>query len=423
MTTVAYAALWTFVFAVPWEGFIRVDGISVASRATGMLALGLALLAVATTGRFRRWHAFHLAALLFVVWSGVGMFLFHSFAERLPNKFWTFVQLFLVLWMIWELAPSSRRVQGLLAAYVFGTYVGALGTILVYRREGEALRRFAAAGVDPNDLAMTLALGLPIAWYLGMTARRPILRWVFRAYLPTGLFAIGLTGSRGGMIATVVALLIVPLAMTRLSPGRLATAIFLLGLSGAVAVAYLPETVIQRLGTTRSEVEGGRIGGRLKLWKAGLDAVAQAPIVGYGPGGFIRAITPRLGSASQVAHNSFISVLVEEGIVGFLLFMAMFLIVLRAVLRLPPLERRFALVLLATLGAAMFPLTWEDRKSVWIILGVLLGLAQALAAGAGGSVHSSQRGWPAGAAPLGATARSGRPLAARARGADRGLAP
>ena len=70
MTTLAYVALWTFVFAVPWEGFIRVDGISVASRATGVLAFGIALLAVATSGRFRRLHSFHIAALLFVVWSG-----------------------------------------------------------------------------------------------------------------------------------------------------------------------------------------------------------------------------------------------------------------------------------------------------------------------------------------------------------------
>jgi O-antigen ligase len=314
-------------------------------------------------------------------------------------------------------------VLGLFAAYVLGAYVGALGTIWAYRHEGEALRRFAAAGVDPNDLAMTLALALPIAWYLGMSMRRPILRWVFRAYLPIGLFAIGLTGSRGGMIATVVALLIVPLAMTRLSPGRLATAIFLLGLSGGLAVAYLPETVIQRLSTTRSEVEGGRIGGRLKLWRAGLGAVAEAPIVGFGPGGFIRAITPRLGSASQVAHNSFISVLVEEGIVGFLLFIGMFLLVLRAVLRLPRLERRFAIVLLATVGAAMLPLTWEDRKSVWIILGVLIGLAEALVAEAGEAVRSSPRGWSAVPAPLGAAARSGRPVAARPGRADRGIAP
>jgi O-antigen ligase len=77
-----------------------------------------------------------------------------------------------------------------------------------------------------------------------------------------------------------------------------------------------------------------------------------------------------------VAHNSFLSVLVEHGIVGFLFYMGMFVAVVVSVLRLPLLERRFALVLLATLGVAMFPLTWEDRRPVWFVLAVLLGLSQ-----------------------------------------------
>jgi O-antigen ligase len=417
MITLAYVALWTFVFTIPWEGFIRINGISVASRAAGALAFGLAIVAVATSGRLRRLHAFHFAALLFVVWAGIGLLVF-STTPRLPNKFWTFVQLFLVVWMIWELAPSTGRVLRLLTAYVFGSYVGALSTILLYRREAGALRRFAAAGVDPNDLAMTLALALPMAWYLGMTTRRPVLRWIFRAYVPIGLFAIGLTGSRGGMIATVVALLIVPLGMTRLTPGRLAVAILLLGLSGALAVTYLPRTVVERLGTARSEVEEGGIGGRLKLWKAGLRAFTNKPIAGYGPGGFIPAIQSQLGLSSQVAHNSYISVLVEEGIVGLALYLAMFLGVAGSALRLPPEERRFALVLLATVATAMLPLTWEDRKSVWIILATLFGLARARIGETEGG--AGRRGWMPAPVPAGAGPPLRVPLPAGARGADRG---
>jgi hypothetical protein len=56
----------------------------------------------------------------------------------------------------------------------------------------------------------------------------------------------------------------------------------------------------------------------------------------------------------------------------------MFLAAYRAVRRLPLLERRFGLVLLATVIVAMSPLTWEDRKSVWVILAILVGLSQAL---------------------------------------------
>jgi O-antigen ligase len=377
MSSVAYAALWIFVFTMPWDWMAAVPGVAVIPRVTGGIALGLTVLAVVISGRLRRWHGLHLAALLFWIWAGIELFLFH-YGERLPYKFWTYGQLILLLWIVWEVAPSEQRIRGLMTACVLGAYVAAFETIRLYRREAKALERFAAGGADGNDLAMVLALGLPMAWYLGMTYRQPILRWACRLYLPAAVVTVGLTGSRGGMLATTVALLIVPLSMTRLSPKRLGTAMVVLGAAGALAIAYTPETLIERLATTRVEVEGGRFGGRGKLWRAGLAVFPEHPVFGFGTGHFRTAITPRLGPASQVAHNSYLSVLVEQGIVGFVLYMAMFAAVLLSILRMPLLERRFALVLLATLGIAMFPLTWEDRRALWFVLAALLGLSQAL---------------------------------------------
>jgi O-antigen ligase len=219
-----------------------------------------------------------------------------------------------------------------------------------------------------------------MAWYLGMTYGKPILRWICRGYVPVAVVAIGLTGSRGGLLATTAALLIVPLSMTKLSPGRLVTAILLLGAAGALAITYTPETLIQRLATTTTELEQGHIGGRGKVWMAGLTAFAQRPVFGYGTSGFINAVFPIMGPLAKVAHNSFLSVLVEEGLIGLLLYLTMFVAVFRSVLTLPLLERRFALVLLATLGTAMFPLTWEHRKVAWFLLAILLGFSQARSA-------------------------------------------
>jgi O-antigen ligase len=376
MSSIAYAALWVFVFAIPWEKILAVPGLAIVARLTGGTALALTVIAVVLSGRIRRWHWFHVVALLFWIWAAVELMLFH-FGDRLPYKFFTYGQLILVLVMIWELAPTETRVRGLLTAFVFGAYVAAFETFRVYRRDVGALRRFAAGGLDGNDLAMVLALALPMAWYLGMTYRQPLLRWVCRAYLPIGVLTIGLTGSRGGMLATSVALLVVPLSMTRLSPGRLTTAALMLAAAGILAVTYVPETVIERLATTQTEVQGGRFGGRGKLWRAGLEVFPEHPVFGHGTGSYKSAITPKLGPAAQVAHNSYLSVLVEQGIVGFLFYMSMFAAVVVSVLRLPRLERRFSLVLLGTLAVAMFPLTWEDRRPVWFVLAALMGLAHA----------------------------------------------
>jgi O-antigen ligase len=372
MISPAYLALWIFVFVLPWEGIVASAGISILARLTGMVAFGLALLAIVMTGRVRRLHKFHVAALLFVVWAGIGLFMIER--PEMPPKYFTYVQLLLASWIIWELAPSMKRVHGLLLAYVLGGYVAALETVMLYRKGIGGLRRFSATG-DPNDLAMTLALGLPLAWYLGTVYRQPILRWVCRGYLPVGLIAIGLTASRGGMVASLIGLLVVPLTMTRLSPGRLATAIGMLVLSGALAVAYVPDKTKERLATTGTELEEANLGGRFRIWSAGLNAFALKPLVGYGTSGFKKAVQP--WGVGQVAHNSYLSVLVEQGAIGFLFYAAMLWAVFRSVLKLPVRERRFALVTLATLCTAMLPLTWEDRRVPWFIMAGLLGLARA----------------------------------------------
>ncbi len=404
MVKLAYAALWIFVFALPWESTVAIiPGVSVIGKVTGMLALGSALAVAVLSGRLRRWHVFHVAALLFVGWLMCLLFFFHTPAN-LPLIFWTFVQLFLVLWMMWELAPSWSRLIGLLTAYVLGAHVSALNTILTYLRAGGTMRRYAAGGIDANDLAMTLALALPMAWYLGLTHRTPLLRWVSRAYLATGLLAIVLTGSRGGMVATSVALLIVPLTMLRLSRGRRAAAVGMLAVASVLAVVYVPERIFERLASTSAEVEQGRLSGRGRIWKAGLAAFVRKPVTGYGPGSFRGAVRPDLGTSTQVAHNSYLSVLVEEGLVGFLLYATMLGSVWIAVLGLPALDRRFALVLLATLAVAMLPLTWEDRKPVWFIMAALLGLSQAPRGGWAGPVGTE----PSPGSPTPAPSRAAR---------------
>jgi O-antigen ligase len=372
MSSLAFAGLWVFVFSVPWERLVVLPGLAIVSRVTGGLALGLTMFNIVMSGSVRRWRAFHVAALLFVIWAGIGVWTLGL--PGIPKKFYTFVQLFAVLWIIWELARSVNRVRALLTAFVLGAFVPAIATILLYLRVGGAMRRFSAGGADANSMAMTLALTLPMAWYLSLTTDRPMLRWVCRSYVPVGLFAAALSGSRGGMIAMMIALLVVPLTM-KLSPRRLMAAILLLGLSGGLVMAYVPDTLIERLSSTGQSLEGGSYGGRFKFWVAGVHAFTRQPLMGYGVGGFVSAITPELGSQALVAHNSYLSVLVEEGLVGLILYLSMLLSVFYCVLRFPAFERRFGLVLLMTLGTAMTPLTWEDDKAVWFVMAALVGMS------------------------------------------------
>jgi O-antigen ligase len=376
MITAAFAALWVFIFALPWENVFVIPGLGTISKLMGIVALGFAALAALFTGRIRHLNRFHIVALLFLILAGISVFR-SVYSDTAVIKFKTYVQLFAVLWIIWELAPDVRRQRGLLTAYVFGSYVGALLTIVVRPSVAHTTTRFAAEGFDPNDLGMTLALAIPMAWYLGMTYKQPLLRWACRGYLLVGVVAIGLTGSRGAMVATMFALLIVPLTMTRLSATKKMAAIIMVLAVGAVAVAFIPETSFQRFSSTKEEVEAGTMNGRLQIWTAGVHAFVQRPMLGWGAGSFDRTIVPWFGRP-RAPHNSYLCILVEQGVVGFMVWISMYLIIFIQVLKLPGLERRFALILLGTMAVAMLPLGWDDRKPVWFIAGVLVAFCVAI---------------------------------------------
>ncbi|MEO7136270.1 MAG: O-antigen ligase family protein [Gemmatimonadales bacterium] len=414
MTTVAYIALWLFCFAVPWENIIVIPGLGTISKLFGIVAMGVAVLAALSSARVRRIQPFHAVALLFVMWAGLGAFYVADEARGL-NKFGTYFQLFLVLWMIWELAGTPKRQLGLLFAYVCGAIVAATNTIMVYRSllgSEKYVRRFSAEGFDPNDLGMTLALALPMAWYLGMTYRQPIMRWLCRGYLPLGLVAIGLTGSRGALLASIVALLIVPLSVTQLSRAKVGGAIVLLLLSVVVAVAFIPTASWDRFATTGSEVAAGNMNNRMTIWKAGFRAFTQRPIVGYGTSGFNWTVHSQ-------PHNAYLAVLVENGLIGLALYLSMFLALFLKLFGLPTLERRFTLVLLATLGVALFPLGWEDRKPVWFVLGIVAAFTQGHLAAMAGAAWQQVARRPA-SNGRGGQRRPRMPLGAPVRNAERG---
>lgn len=389
MLAVAFAALWFFCFAIPWQNIVVVPGLGTISKLLGMVALGLAVLAALTKSRIRKLDTFHVLMLVFVIYAGFGAYR-ATYEELAVSKIATFVQLFLAIWMIWELAPTPRHQIRLLFAYVSGTGVAAVATIMAYRAAG-AGARFTAQGFDPNDLGMTLALGIPMAWYLGTIYKNPLFKWTVRACVPLAIVGIGLTASRGAFLAMLVALTVVPITMTKLTPGRLVAAIFVLIASVAIAISYIPQESWDRIGTTRAEVEEGTMNTRLIVWQAGLRAFLGSPIIGYGTASFPEIVAPQLG-LRKTAHNTFLSVLVEQGLIGFGIFMSMFFVIFRRARSLPTLERRYALVQLATLITAMLPLGWEEAKPAWFVFAVLLGMAAAVAArrAEAAGVHQAQ---------------------------------
>jgi len=117
---------------------------------------------------------------------------------------------------------------------------------------------------------------------------------------------------------------------------------------------------------------------RTLLWAAGLDAFRNHPFLGVGSGAYgltilkVADFSYMTGSAANaVAHNTFLSILVELGVVGALLLFMLLASMVYSAIRMRYLERCLWISLLLTWTIGVSALTWEYRKPTWFLFSLL----------------------------------------------------
>lgn len=374
MKRLAYLAALVLIFVIPWENTVEVRNIGTISRFIGLFAGVIWLLAVVVEGDVRRPNLYVVLVTGFVAWNALSLF-WSIDPETTVELVFTYLQLLVLVFILWDLFRTTPAILAGLQAYVLGAWV-ALGSILFNMMIGRhgAVNRYTVEGFNADHAGLLLAIGMPIAWGLGMlmtTQRRGgILRWLNLAYMPVAFLGIALTATRTALITTIPAVVFAIASLARLSPGR-RLFIGLLAVAGVLAIVPLiPQTSVERFLTTGSEISTGGLGGRGHIWKVGLRAYGQHPVLGVGAGAFKAAV-----GIGKVAHNAFISVLVELGIVGIALWLGIVGVALAQALKHPPWGARFWLTLLIiwTLGASS--LSWENKKLTWLVLTLMAASA------------------------------------------------
>lgn len=367
MSRVAYWCVWLFVFVLPFENLVEVPGVGTLGKIFGMMAITIGLLAILALKTGLRWNLFHWMLLVFTLWNAVAFFWTADSVSSL-ERIRIYFQLYIMICIIYQWVQSRRDVHGLLAAYVLGCYVSLSNLVYNYMTGVSATwQRYAATGFNPNDMAIILVLGIPMAWFLAQTIQGKKSEWLFRLYPFLAPLGIAQTGSRNGLISMLLGLTYIFFSFPRLSLSKKIATLVIGIVFIWVGMEYLPAASLERWATTGHEIRAGTLNSRLIIWRSALEIFASSPFGGVGPGAFKAAVSTTLGT-ERAPHNVYLSILIELGLVGFGLFVAILAVVFRAIRQMPRNERIFWAFLLGTWLLAANSLNWEWRKQTWVLL-------------------------------------------------------
>jgi putative inorganic carbon (HCO3(-)) transporter len=197
-----------------------------------------------------------------------------------------------------------------------------------------------SSNYDPNDFAFVMVGLLPLMATFGIISRGAK-RLLYFGLAASLALAILLTQSRGGFLGLIFDIIamtfLLPFASRgqlqfRISKSQVIARAVLLALIGVVGWQSLPGTARDRLATITALGSDYNLniaeGGRLAIWARNLPYVLHRPW-GYGAGTFETVDGLFGGGRYQAPHNTYLQVLVELGVPGFALFIAVILYSLR----------------------------------------------------------------------------------------------
>lgn len=258
--------------------------------------------------------------LLFIGWMLITTIfsLYPEFAWLQWNKVWK-IQLMVFLtamiikerqhlhWMIWIIALSLGYygVKGGIFTIVHGG---------VYRVQGPAGTFFGGN----NEMALVLAMLIPLIRYLHLQARQQWVRWgLATAMVLSGVAAIG-SQSRGGMLAMAA----MGLFLWFKSRHKFVMTIYMV-IAVAIMASVMPQEWYDRMNTIKTYQEDTSALGRINAWHTAFN-VAKDRVTG---GGFemfqartFRQYAPEPLRVHDV-HSVYFEVMGEQGFIGFGMFL------------------------------------------------------------------------------------------------------
>jgi O-antigen ligase len=319
-----------FMLMIVFVGNLPAFGAIFAFRGLGMISAALGLVALAAT-RHRQslGTVARLAPVLkYIVGLVVMVYMSVPFSIWVGGAFGSAkTYLYSVVFLL-SLLGLAKGENGLRALLNSGLLVFGMLVLGLLKNAGPGRVAIAGSSYDPNDLAYVLVSLLPLMFYYVQTLRQPVIKILGYVILLAGVLGIGLTGSRGGVVAFAMVFLMF-LRFEKVSPKLIFAGILI----ALVGFYFLPEAFWERMSTMLHLSDDYNMQsefGRVAIWEHSIKMFFNHALLGVGVGQF-SAAGGMTGAKYMTAHNSILQVGVELGIVGLVCYLAMILLPLRVV--------------------------------------------------------------------------------------------
>ncbi len=255
---------------------------------------------------------------------------------------------------------SEKNLKYLFYAYNCSCFAVCIKMILQRAHIVSDTQRFSIVNhgkiMDPNYLASLFVLPIIIFFYRCVKNGFQIRRLI---PLMTLLVAVLATGSRGAFVSLILGCGIIYFKENISAKKLLTTAIILIGLF-CVLLLFLPSSVFSRFDYHNFHDDSNSL--RFNLWETAIRIFASNPFFGRGANSMINLGKSYGARINLMAHNSYLEILADYGLLGFLLWIFPFVSIMLKSIK----QKKYLIVgiLTATYSCAFF-ISAQDSAFLW----------------------------------------------------------
>lgn len=373
MRRFTFCLLCIFVFTIPWENSLMIDSVGTISKLCGIVLAVFGIYTIILKMMFRPPTKAHILIILFIMWAALSFY--WSIDQQLTiDKLLSFIQLCAMVCFIWIFAPKVKDLDRLMLAFVLGGLLSCLLTVYNFIFNSDVFNetyRYSANNFNPNHLGIIIALSIVMS--MQIEPKNVIMKLINFIYKPLAIFTVIITGSRTAAVIMASTMLMMFLLSNKKRFGQRILLVIILLISASIFFRYIPTLTLDRIFSTGIEITQGDLNGRLEIWSAAFQVFKDNSIIGVGFGAFdvsVVAITTDI----IAAHNSFISVLVELGLIGLIIFIALLLLLIIYIFGIDTMYKKTMGILLLGWCLASSTGSWEHRKVTWFIFALIIGM-------------------------------------------------